>query len=356
MIKKIIYLSQTRLDYSLNSTCIKGLNKNGVELVGLYVKDKGIQGFIQALTFYRRNSNNTDAVIVGYDSSVLLVFLRLFCRKQIVYNAVLSVYERMVISRGLASKFSVKAIYYWLIDFVAVHFANLVMVESRHQADYFKKIFKISPRKVYRNWIGVDEDNFFYDPAVPKFNVFTVLFRGALMPEAGAEYAIKAAKILEGENIKFIMIGGGLLLEKTQQLINELKPRNLEHITYFVPYDKLRVIMQRCHLSLGQFSNHERLTRTIPHKAYESLAMRLPYLTVSNRGILELLTPDKTCLTCNPADAKSLAEKILWAKNNYLLVEEIAENGYKLYQGKLKSVILAKNLLNRMDGVSRVAS
>ena len=34
------------------------------------------------------------------------------------------------------------------------------------------------------------------------------------MPEAGAEYAIKAAKILEDKNVKFIMIGGGILWEK----------------------------------------------------------------------------------------------------------------------------------------------
>lgn len=355
MIKKIIYISSTRLDYSLNSVCIKGLNENGVEVVGFYVKGGGIRGLIKTASFYLRNSSNIDAVMVGYDSPVLVVLFRLFCRKQIVYNAVLSVYERMIVSRELASRFSVKAVYYWLIDFVAVHFANLIMVETNHQSDYFKKLFKVSGKKIYRSWIGTDEDNFFYDSTIPKFNVFTVLFRGALMPEAGVEYVIKAAKILEDKNIKFIIIGGGILLGKTRELINKLKPKNLEHIADFMPHDTLRATMQMSHLSLGQFSDHDRLTRTIPHKAYESLAMKLPYLTASNTGILELLTPDKTCLTCNPADVKSLAEKILWVKDNYFMMEKIAENGYKLYQDKLRSGILAKNLLDKMMDASQVA-
>lgn len=348
MIKKIIYISHTRPDYSLNSVVIKGLKENEIEVLEFYVKGNVALGLIRVIFFYWRNFKKVDLIIVGYDSPALVFLLRPFCYKKIIYNAVLSRYERMIVSRGLAYRFSIKAFYYWFLDFVAVHLANLTVVETNHQADYFRKIFKVSGKKIFRNWIGVDENNFFYDSAVSKYDVFTVLFRGALMPEAGVEYVVRAAKILEDKNIKFIMISGGLLLEKTKEFINELKPTDLELVTDLLPYGKLREIMQGCHLSLGQLSDHNRLARTIPHKAYESLAMKLPYLTASNTGVLELLIPDETCLTCNPADTQSLAEKILWAKNNYQIVEKIAENGYRLYQDKLTSRILAKNLLDKI--------
>lgn len=169
------------------------------------------------------------------------------------------------------------------------------------------------------------------------------------MPEAGAEYVVKAAKMLEEKDVRFIMIGGGMLAEKIKELIAELKPANLEFITDFLPQNKLRETMQKCHLSLGQLSDHVRLARTIPHKAYESLAMRLPYLTAANSGVLELLIPNETCLTCDPADAESLAQKILWAKDNYSLAEKVAKNGYKLYQNKLKASILARTLMDRIQ-------
>ena len=348
MIKKVIYLTRTRPNYSLNSVLIKGLKENKVEVAESHIKNRGISGFIKAVSFYRQEAKNTDALIIGYDSPVLVFLSSFFCRKKIIYNAVLSVYERMIISRRLAPRLSLRAGYYWLIDFLAVHCADLIMVESDGQADFFKKLFKVSGKKIYKSWIGVDGDKFFYDPVVPKHGVFTVVFRGALQHETGAEYAVKAAKILEKENIRFVLHSGGLLLGELNKIIDEIKPVNMEIKSNLLSFEELRSLMQKCHLCLGQLSGHPRLERTIPHKAYESLAMRLPYLTASNSGVLELLTPDETCLICNSADAKSLAEKILWAKNNYSIVEKMAENGYKLYQDKLKSVILAKNLLDKI--------
>lgn len=348
MIKKIIYLSNTRLDYSLNSVLIKGLRENGVQVSDVYVQ-RGVLGLIKALSIFKNNSRDTDAVIVGYNSQPLAFFLRPFCRKKIVYNAVLSEYERMVISRQLATKFSPKGVYYWMLDLLAAHSADLILVESNEQAKFFSYLFKVSSKKIYRNWIGSDENKFYYDPSITKQNVFTVLFRGALMPEAGVEYVVKAAKILEGENIDFVIIGGGLLTEKTQKLIRDLNPKNLKHITDYLSYNDLRKIMQSCHISLGQLSHHVRLKRTLPHKVYETLSMKLPYLTSANTGVLELLTPDETCILCNPADEKSLAEKILWIRNNYSKTEKIAENGYKLYQNELRSDILAENLLKKIE-------
>lgn len=347
MIKKIIYLTHTRPDYSLNSVLIKGLRENGIKVIEMYLKSGGIFSLAKAVSFYKNNSKDTDVVIVGYNSQVLIPLLKPFCRKKIIYNAVLSEYERMIISRNLAPRFSVKAVYYWFIDFVAVHLADLTMVESGYQLDFFSKIFKVSRKKLYKYWIGVDENKFFYDSSVSKFKAFTVLFRGALMPEAGAEYVIQAAKIIEKENIKFIMISGGLLLGKINKLIKELNPNNLEFRSDLLPIEELRTLMQKSHLSIGQLSNHSRLKRTIPHKLYESLAMRLPYLTASNIGVSELLTAGDNCITCRPADAQSVAEKILWAKNNPQELERIAQNGYQLYQNKLRSALLAKNLLDK---------
>src|SRR3989344_1016041 len=348
MIKKVIYSSSSRLEYSLNSVGRKGLRENGIEVFEFSVKDRGIWGPVDLIFFYWRNSKNIDAIIIGYDSPALVIFLRPFCRKKIIYNAFRSMHDGLITSRKLASPFSAKAIYHWLLDFMAVHLADLTVVESDNQAKYFKKLFKVSRKKIFRNWIGVDESMFFYDPTIPKANVFTVLFRGSLMPEAGVEYIIRAAKILEKENIKFVMQAGGQLLERTEKMISELKPANLDFKHDFMPINELRNLMQKCHLSIGQLSDHERLERTIPHKVYESLIMRLPYLTAANRGILELLKEGETCITCEPANAESLAQRILWARDNPQELERIAGNGYSLYQKELKSNILAKNLLDRM--------
>jgi len=286
--------------------------------------------------------------MVGYDSSLLAVFLRPFYGKKMIYCAVLPVYERLVTSRNLAGRWSLKGTYYWLIDFLAYRFSDLTMIESEHQIDYISSFYHISKDKFIQAWIGVDEGNFFYDPEIKKSPVFTVLFRGALMPEAGAKYVVQAAKILEKENIKFLMLSGGMLLNEVNGFIEKIKPRNLELRSEFLSYEELRTTMQKCHVSLGQLSSHPRLTRTVPHKVFESLALKLPYLTAANPGILELLQDGETCITCQPADVRSLADKILWLKNNYFLARKIAENGYKFYKKELASAVLAKNLINKI--------
>ena len=147
------------------------------------------------------------------------------------------------------------------------------------------------------------------------------------------------------------MIGGGMLLDKIEKLIEDLQPKNLKLIKDFLPKEKLVKIMQGSHISLGQLSNHDRLKRTIPHKCYETLALGLPYLTAVNEGVMELLVPGETCIACNPADERSLAEKILWAKDHPQELKIIAEKGYRLYQTKLKSDILARNLLDKISKI-----
>lgn len=348
---KILYISKTRLDYSLNSVYIKGLKENSVDLACFKMPSGRVNGYLKALSFLRQNRVGSDALIIGYDSSSLVFFLRPFYRKKLIYCAVLPVYERLINSRKLAKRWSAKGIYYWLVDFLAYHSADINMMESQNQINHVSKFYFVSKNKFIRSWIGVDENNFFHDPNVQKLPVFTVLFRGALMPEAGAKYVIRAAKILEKENIQFIMLSGGMLLDKTKKILDEVKPNNLQLRYDLLPYEELRTIMQKCHLSLGQLSDHSRLKRTVPHKVYESLALKLPYLTAANTGILELLKDGETCLTCLPANVDSLAEKILWAKNNSELLGKIAENGYQFYQKELQSKVLAEKLLDKINKI-----
>lgn len=349
---KIIYISRTRLNYSLNSVYINGLQQNGIEVLRFKLPSGWPKSYLAALGFILKNGSSSDCMIVGYDSSSLAVFLRLFYPKKMIYCAVLPIYERLIVSRNLAGHFSLKRAYYWLIDFLAFRLSDLTMMESNHQIDHVSKFYFVPKKKFVRSWIGVDEEHFFFNSQAQKLSRFTVLFRGAMMPEAGAEYVIQAAKILEKEDVGFIMLGGGMLLDKMKKMVEEAQLSNLELRSDLLSYEELRTVMQKCHLSLGQLSDHVRLTRTVPHKAYETLAMKLPYMTAANKGILELLKDKETCITCIPADTDSLANKILWVKNNYSEAAIVAENGYNFFTNELKPAILAKKLLNKITNLN----
>jgi len=343
--KKILYCSSSRLKHSVNSVYIKALKTRGLGLETYFIK----RSLSEYLFFIKKVlTTEADIIMIGYDSPKLVILASLLSDKKIVYNALCSVYERLVVSRGLTSRFSLRPIYYWLLDFFAVHLADVVMLETNNQINYFKKLFGGKDSKYFRAWTGVDEENFFFIPSLKKFDKFTVVFRGMLVPEAGAEQVIYAAKKLEDLPIDFIMAASGQLLARIEKLISDLKPKNLKIIKEFQSFDSLRELVQRSHLSLGQLSNHSRLTRTIPHKAFESFAMKVPYLTANNPGIMELLESDKTCITCEPANTDSIIEKIKWAYNNYSEVQKIAENASILFERELRTDILAERLLKRI--------
>lgn len=346
---KILYISVTKPNSSVDGVYIQGLKKLGIEVQDYFFHN--IYGFRLFGKVYDcvRKHKNSDFIFAGYSSPHLVIFTRLVCRKPIIYNALCSMYERMILSRSLASKFSLKACYYWLLDFLAVSIARFTILETSHQVKYFQKLFFLPESKFFHSWTGVDGNIFYRDANIKKFDEFTALFRGRLLPEAGGDLVVRAAKLLEQKPVKVLMIANGIELPKIQKLIAELKPKNLELITEFLPDAALRVYMQRSHISLGQLSGHERLLRTIPHKAYESLALGLPYLTARNPGVLELLKEGETCIACNPADPRDLAEKILWAKNHPNELDAIAQRGYELYQRELTSVNLAKKVFEKLQ-------
>ena len=186
---------------------------------------------------------------------------------------------------------------------------------------------------------------FFRESSIPLNKKFTVLFRGRLTPEAGVEYVLEGAEILKNEDILFKIIGFGQMETEVKEELKKLNLPNVELITKELSNDSLRKEMCGCHISLGQFGNNERLKRTIPHKAFESLAMGIPYITANAEGVAEIFTVGETCLFVNKADPKDLAEKILTLKNNPALRNKLALNGRKLYEEKLTPKILGETIL-----------
>ena len=243
--------------------------------------------------------------------------------------------------------FSFQSLYAWLIDFLAFNSAHLSLLESEEQIKFVAAKFFVPKKKLLKAWTGVDDSLFYTNPDAKKLPTFTVLFRGAFLPESGVEYAVDAFKILKKHNINLRIIGRGEFDPLVEKRLKEFDSSNVEWIRgKKMPFEDLRRKIQECHISLGQLSNHDRLNRTVPHKAFESIAMKIPYLTARNKGILELLNEDETCFCCNPADAQDLAEKILEIKNNPELMAKVAESAYQLYTREFTPRVLAKRVVD----------
>ncbi len=348
---KICYFGIYNPDFGRNKVYISGLKKNGVEIIECRDSSRGLLKFWRLWKKHRAIIKNGgyDCIIVGYPGHIVVPFAKLISKKKVVFDALCSLYEGEVISRGRYRFNPLMKSWICLIDWLAAKCADLILVETNKQKDYFIKRFGLETNKVARIFTGVNEEIFHPDSNVLKRATFTVVFRGKFLPEAGVKYVIQAAGMLKSEGIDFLIIGNGYLENEIQQQLEKYKADNIKWIGDNLPTERLRNLMLECYVSLGQFENHDRLNRTIPHKAFESLAMGLPYITGRAEGVQELLTDGRDCLMVNLADSNDLSAKILLLKNNPELRRNIADNGRRLYENNLTNRILGRDILELLS-------
>lgn len=341
---KICYINFT-LNNPRDQITLRGLRENGVMVVEIADNTPGWKKYVHIARQYRAHGRESDAVMVGYAGSVLVIFMWLVAHKPIIYNTLATFVDSMIISRFAGAFFSLASFRYYVTDFVAFHLARRSFLECEAQEEMVRRYFGVSRKKISVHYVGTDDTEFYFDSAISKLAQFTVVFRGMFLPEAGADVVVRAAKELEVDGIPVRLIGRGLLLPEVEKLVAELKPSNLELVTTRLPIEDLRRMMLECHVSLGQLADHPRVHTTIPHKAFESMSMKLPYLTGANRGIMEVLEEGQTCFTVPPGDHHALARKIIELRDRPADLDRVAENAYQLYQKEFTPKTLARKML-----------
>jgi glycosyltransferase involved in cell wall biosynthesis len=252
-------------------------------------------------------------------------------------------YEAQVLSRGIYPVFSPRWILTLFWDWVSVTFSDLVLVESEPQRRYFLKRFGLKEGKVKVLLTGAD-DSVFFSEDVPKRETFTAIFRGRFLREAGLPVIVEAARLLEEKNIAFLIFGSGHAEHELVESMKKWSPRNLTVDDRHLSYDEMRKLTLSCHVSLGQFASHERLSRTIPHKAYEALALKMPYITSRAEGHQGLLVDHENCLMTDAGSAQSLASALLLLKKDEILRRTLSENGYQTYLSRATPKALGETL------------
>lgn len=351
---RICYFGIYDPEFSRNKIYRRGLKELGVEIIECRSQRPGWRKYVDLWKQYRRIRHSYDFMIVGYPGYIIVPFAKLISfgsSKPVVFDALCTFHEAQIVSRDAYAGIPFRSLYTKTIDWLANTFADLVLVETKSQKEHYVRELNVSEKKVAVIYTGVDDLAFAYDPSIPKANIFTVLFRGRLMNEAGVKYIFDAAKILEKENIRFVVIGFGFgeVVKQLEKQFRELKLTNTEFIPRQLPFEVLKKRMQEAHVSLGQFEQNSRVAHTIPHKAFESMAMKLPYITGQSPAVAEIIGEGKEGVFVPLANAQALAEAILFLKNNPETAHTLAENAFFFYRVKLTSRQLAQNILDAVQ-------
>jgi glycosyltransferase involved in cell wall biosynthesis len=307
----ICYFGDYAPDYARTRILIKGLRIAGAKVIECNVLEGGTFSKLRTLYRKHRKIGEYDVMLVGQgDFRLMPLFARCITRKPIVWEPLFSLYDAWVYDRKLANPYSLKALLYWLIDRMGSMFTDTTLLDTKENAEYFIKEFRLPRKKLSYAYIGADKDVFTPKKRAKNTEIFEVEFHGKYIPVQGTDVLVRAAKILmDDPSIHFTMIGSGQEAKRTQTLAQEIGATNVTFLG-FLPQSDIAEYIANADVCIGLIGDVPRVGRAIPNKLYEAAAMSRVSINADGPGIRELFTPGKDVVTIKQGDAEDLARAI----------------------------------------------
>lgn len=332
--KSIVFLSYLQSDYSRSGVYYYGLDDEISSYVNIR---RSLFSTIIDLWLLRKSTNlSNKKIVVMSPSHKITFFARLVLGKEIILDAGWALSDASIGSKK-AKCIVIKKVKNYVVDFISFHSAKKILLESPQEINYVSDKFHVSRNKLKCVYTGFNEakiKNFAHKKEVADNKRLKVLFRGKINQEAGISNILEATLLLENQSIDFIIATNRSLKEYTYST-------NTKVISDFLTHEEIVDLYLSSDVCLGQFSQHSRLGRTIPHKAFESLYFSKCYLTPKTKALATLCDRENQMFFTNSAAPKDLAESLILLEKNRAMVREIGSDGHSLYQKKLRQAYLA---------------
>ena len=261
-----------------------------------------------------------DCVIIGYlgHLDVLVIWpLAKLGGTPVVWDAFLSLYSTVVEDRKLVGRSHLLAHFLFAWEWLACRAADVVVLDTKAQADYFAARYRIPTKKTASVFVGVDPDAFprrrrTGSEGTANQLPFTVLFYGSFIPLHGIDTIVRAAQLARDLPIEWVIIGNGQEEERIRALLETDHPAWLKLVPW-VPYTEQFVYewMLRANVCLGIFGASEKASRVIPNKVFQIVFVGRPLITRESPAIRELLRPDMPGVALvPPAEPRALLEAV----------------------------------------------
>jgi len=339
---KILYFGNYDPKYSRNRVLIKGLRKNGVEVLECNSRSYSFLKYFFLKLKYLKYIGKFDAMIVGFPGHKAMFLARMLTRKPIIFDAFTSHYGGMILDRKKYPINNWHSRFYRFLDRWSCKLADLVLLDTNAHIDYFVDEYKIARDKFKVLYVGTDTD-IFYPKKINNTGKLLIHFHGSFIPLQGVEYIIKAAKLLSDDNVVFNIIGRGQTYKNNIKLAKQLKINNIKFINS-VSYNELPNYIGRADISLGIFGNSPKTELVIPNKVYEAMACAKAVITADTKAVKEIFRNGENILLCKKADPRDIADKILSLKNDKKLKDKISTNGYEYIRKNLTEKIIGNEL------------
>jgi glycosyltransferase involved in cell wall biosynthesis len=292
-----------------------------------------------------------DVVFVGYPGYIDMLVIRLpawLRGKPVVFDAFMSVYDTVVIDRGMTSQKSVIAWALRFLDRLSSRAADLTLLDTRAHVRYYVELISPDRSKIDNFPVGAEE---IFKPQSyrPGNEKLRVLFFGQFIPLHGIETILRAAKLVEQQPIQFTIVGKGQLSVRISELATELKPGNIDWIEW-VDYKKLPDLISQHHVGLGIFGNSRKALSVVPNKVYQIAACESCPVTGDSPAAREFF--DEQCaVLVPPADEKALAAALTELAADPEQARRLGRAARKRYEERASVQAIGQQLVELLEHV-----
>jgi glycosyltransferase involved in cell wall biosynthesis len=354
---RILYFGTYERDYPRNAQVIAALRGAGVEVSEHHVsvwersphKWRAGAGTATRLALaeaqlFRRPREKFDALIVGYPGHFdLAAARRVAAGRPVVFNPLVSLYDTFVEDRRRFRPGSPAGRVLKAIDRRALRGADLVVADTKANAEFLAGLGGLPPEKVEVCFVGAEERIF--GPGWQPEQPFEALFIGKLIPLHGVATVLQAARL--APDLRFRIIGSGQL----EPLLRR-HPPNVEHLPW-MEYEQLPRELHRAGCALGVFGTSEKASRVIPNKVFQALACGVPVITADTPAARELLALGESAQLVPPGDAPALAEAVRRLAEDPALAQRLADGGLRAYRARASERILGERWRALIEGLLR---
>jgi len=177
-------------------------------------------------------------------------------------------------------------------------------------------------------------------------NKFRVFFYGHVTPLQGFNFVVEAAKKLKNhKDVEFIFLGDNRYYQKEKasypfKNVIFLEPK---------PYSELLKVLYSSNITLaGHFGATAKSSKVIPNKVFEGLASKT-VTVIGDYPLNRRFFSNKQVVFAKTHNSDSIANAILFVKNNPVKAKKIAVDGFNLFKKNFSSKIIGNQIKTKLQ-------
>lgn len=305
-------------------------------------------GTLRSILAFRKG--RIDIIYVPYPGIFSLlaycIFPRAF-RPPIVSDVFISLYDTVVLDRGLFRADSVVGRILFRLEKISLHQLDVATVDTEENKLFLSELFGIELARLEVLPLMIDEECYRRMPVIPADSEkerVKVLFFGSFVPLHGIEVILGAAERLSDVgNIEFMIVGDGQVAPSLESRLLGGKARVDWRRGWMRP-EELAELIAKADICLGVFGSGDKAKRVWPLKSY--LAMRAGKCVVTGETKVDLNPGgEQAFVALAKNDPECLAQEILSLARSHERREAIGDAGYRLYEERLSNQAATDGLL-----------